>query len=169
MHDDFCDEQHTPRQSCNDALRPPAPEPAPIAPEMSRATDTDDAPAAETAAAHADRALTIDETRRESVTVGGPSSTTYVRREWEKTVAGVERSAVFAADAAMAEEAPTRRVSARVAKKIALAAGGIAVVAVVAFVLRDRIGADDVVAIITDVIVSDDDDDGETRRQDSDS
>ena len=127
-HDRYCDETHTPRQACNDALAPPelrssAPiEPKIIEPQPAPLSSADDDPPMSSAV-------------REAIAITQLAPPTpYVTREWERTAAAV-------ADAARdPERDPAREEVSRVTGAIAwLAIVGLAAFTVLVFVRALRI------------------------------
>jgi hypothetical protein len=82
-HELYCDEQHPPRQRCNDALAPPG----------VRAALVGGAVAPDAASAIADPVEAEDPASsaiRDAVSESGaPQPTVYVSREWERTEAAV--------------------------------------------------------------------------------
>jgi hypothetical protein len=85
-HDRYCDEIHTPRQACNDALAPAEMrarvelDPVDTVPESLMAEQ----------APHESASSAV----REAVAMAEmPQPTSYVTREWERTAAGSERDA----------------------------------------------------------------------------
>jgi hypothetical protein len=82
-HDLYCDEQHLPRQQCNDAL-------APADVRASLATDGDVVePPPATAEATEPEAPASNAIRDAVATADTPQPTVYVSREWERTAAAV--------------------------------------------------------------------------------
>ena len=123
-HDRYCDEGHTPRQACNDALAPDDMRASdPVEPMASDAepvgvTEPEDPP--------------MPSAVREAIAIAQMAPTTrYVTREWERTAAAV--SGVADADEAPCADGRSR--GGRVVRAIALVG---AVVAVIVIVLRVR-------------------------------
>ncbi len=129
-HDRYCDESHTPRQACNDALAPaemrvrPAIETDPVdtVPESVIAQQAEEEPASSAV--------------REAVAMAEmPQPTQYVTQEWERTAAAVAGAAFDTGDDDAAEQA-----SGGAARKLVMLGAVVAAVWVVVRMLRRRRG-----------------------------
>ncbi len=126
-HELYCDEQHPPRQRCNDALAPPGVRAALI---ESAATPDAVSVVADPVEAEEPASSAIRDAVSES---GAPQPTVYVSREWERTEAAVSGSEMRDA----VPDAPSGGGSVR---KVAMAAVAIAVVLLTVRGVRGRRG-----------------------------
>ena len=100
LHDLYCDENHMPRQACNDALAPAdvrarrSATPEPVAPEPAPSAPDEEPP--------------LPSAVREAIAIAEMAPPTpYVTREWERTAAAV--AGMSDADADPAREEGARR------------------------------------------------------------
>lgn len=130
-HDPYCNEQHTARQRCNDALASAgAPEPVaafdvdPVEPTLEPAAVSERVVAGPQASGSLREAVALAETQQ---------PTPYATREWERTAAAVEPTAIvaeFDADHVERRSGPALR--------LAIAAAALVAAWLIARALRSR-------------------------------
>jgi uncharacterized membrane protein len=141
-HEPYCDQQHAPRQRCNDAL---APAPDPVAAYEPPAAEAE--PIAAAALSEPMEAEPASSAVRD-IAGEAPIPTSYAGREWRRAAASLEAPDYLASDAEHALDVAKDK-GARIAGKLALVAGGLAVAGVAAYLLRDGSLVEAVLGVVT--------------------
>lgn len=142
-HEPYCDETHSPRQRCNDALAPTPQALNDLAPATPPVVEAAPEPATE-AEAEADAVVEPSHAVREAVVAGVmPAPSPYATRAWEETARAIESGARDDAweDAAEVDVADGTRAGSLA--PVAIAAGVLAACVVVWRVARRRGGGDE--------------------------